>query len=99
METDSMAAEIVGKPYSDVQQQLGDPTSEETFELGLAVQEFRIELTNLFDESVRAENPPTIREATWAISSDQNLTVWFSQSDDESWSAVHTLSWHPGDQF
>ncbi|MFA3919913.1 hypothetical protein AB1E33_23535 [Ruegeria sp. 2012CJ15-1] len=99
METGSMTTGLLGKSFDDVRQKLGEPIQEERFELGTVVSEFRIELTNLFNDTQRAENPPDIRESTWSLSPDENLTVWFSQSEQEDWRAIHVISWHPDDQF
>lgn len=100
METGSMATELLGKSVNDVRQKLGDPIREEQFVLGTAVLEFRVELTNFFDEARRKNNPPDILEATWSLSPDENLTLWFSKPEDaEGWHALHFFTWHPDDQF
>ncbi|MDP5218775.1 hypothetical protein Q5Y75_16215 [Ruegeria sp. 2205SS24-7] len=99
METGSVTTEILGKSFDEVEQKLGDPIQEDRFELGVVVSEFRIELTNLFDETQRTQNPPNIREVTWSLSPDENLTIWFSKSEETDWRAIHVMSWHPDDQF
>lgn len=100
METGSVAGEFLGKSFEDVQERLGAPIQEDRFTLGLDVLEFRIELTNFFDETRRRENPPDIREATWSLSPEENLTLWFTRPEDGSgWQALHFISWHPDDQF
>ncbi|NIZ12344.1 hypothetical protein [Phaeobacter sp. HF9A] len=100
MESSSQGSELLGKSFADVRQKLGAPTAEDQFSLGPVVPEFRVELTNLFDDARRQDDPPDIREATWALSSEENLTVWFAQSNGaEDWNAIHSMSWAPGDQF
>ncbi len=100
METGSLVEELFGKSIDEAQQKLGKPINEDRFELGLTVLEFRIELTNFFDEARRTENPPDIHEATWSLSSEENLTIWFTQSEaGEDWRAIHSYVWHPDEQF
>lgn len=101
METGSVATELLGKSVEDAQQKLGVPIRDDRFELGMDVMEFRIELTNLFDAARRTDNPPDIRELTWSMSADENLTLWFSHSEDaeDDWRAIHFITWHPDDQF
>lgn len=100
METDTISAELIGKPIGVAQQKLGKPIEEDQFKLGMAVLEFRVELLNFFDETRRSENPPQIREVTWSLSSQENLTLWFTQSDaSNDWCAIHSHMWHPDDQF
>jgi hypothetical protein len=100
METGSLGEELLGKSIDEAQQKLGKPINEDQFELGIAVLEFRIELTNFFDEARRTENPPDIREATWSLAPEENLTLWFAQSEaGEDWRAIHFYEWHPDEQF
>lgn len=94
-----MSNEMVGKSFSSIRADMGYPSRDEQFALGETVSEFRIELTNLFDLATRSEDPPQIREATWHLSPEQNVTIWFSMSSSGDWQAIHTLMWHPDDQF
>jgi hypothetical protein len=88
------AAAFVGKSFEEAQADLGTPTTQETFTMSTGVQEFRIELRNIFD----ASKTPEILEATWARSEQENLTLWFADQDGTS-RAVHYKTWHPGDEF
>lgn len=100
MEMVDLGKEFLGKSMDHAMGELGTPVAEDRFELGLSVLEFRIELTNLFDETRRTENPPEIREATWSVSAEQNLTLWFTRSETgQDWQAIHFLAWHPNSQF
>ena len=100
METNIVATELLGKSFDEAQQKLGEPFKQDQFALGTEVLEYRVELTNFFDETRRAENPPQIREAAWSLSAEENLTLWFSQPEGtEEWQVLHFLSWHPDDQF
>ncbi|WP_204325978.1 hypothetical protein [Sulfitobacter sediminilitoris] len=100
METGRIGEEMIGKSFSEAEQKLGKPIREDRFELGTAVLEFRIELTNIFDEVRRAENPPDVREVTWSMSPEENLTLWFTQPKaGADWFVVHSYVWHPDAQF
>jgi len=98
METDIVAQELLGKTFDEILGQLGPPVREKRFMLGPAVPEFRIELKKFFDDNRRESNPPEVREVTWSLSPDENLTIWFTRPE-EDWRALHYLSWHPGDPF
>ncbi|WP_435229296.1 hypothetical protein ACMAZE_11505 [Pseudopelagicola sp. nBUS_20] len=100
MDTDNAINELVGKSFNYVAQKLGQPINETSFKLGMEVLEFRVELTNFFDLNLRRENPPNIQEATWAISTEENLTLWFHDTGVENVPrAVHFLLWSSNDQF
>lgn len=98
METKAVAEDYTGKTMEEVQDALGQPVRQDRFELGLVVPEFRVELTNYFDETRRRNDPPQVQEMTWSLSPEQNLTVWFT-APEGAWTALHQLSWHPDDQF
>jgi hypothetical protein len=100
METVNVGEKLHGKSFDEVEQKLGTPSQEERFNLGMEVTEFRVELSNIFDADRRTENPPDIREATWSLSSEKNLTLWFTQaSEGGDWCVIHSIQWHPDDQF
>jgi hypothetical protein len=88
------AATYVGKSFEDAQADLGAPETQVTFTMSTGVQEFRIELRNIFD----ASDTPEIVEATWTQSPQQNLTLWFTDQDG-TLRAVHYKTWHPDDEF
>ena len=89
---------VLGKSLEALLAELGAPMKENAFELGANVSEFRIELTNFFDEDRRRTDPPMIKELTWASAENHRVTVWFSQSEG-GWNALHLLKWHSDDQF
>jgi len=88
------AETFVGKSYQEAEAALGTPTTEESFTMSTGLQEFRIELRNIFDPS----ETPEIREVTWRRSADENLTLWFADKDGTS-TAVHYMVWHPDSEF
>jgi hypothetical protein len=88
------AATYVGKSFEEAQADLGAPATQVSFIMSTGLQEFRIELRNIFD----ASDTPEIVEATWARSAQQNLTLWFTEQDG-TLRAVHYKTWHPDDEF
>ncbi|RUS60911.1 hypothetical protein EGN72_06960 [Pseudorhodobacter sp. E13] len=98
MSEEQVAEELVGKDYAAAVSKLGTPIKEDRFELSMTVHEFRVELLNIFDAATIKAHPPQIREVTWSLSKDQNLTLWFKQDKDD-WQAVHHFFWHPDAEF
>jgi hypothetical protein len=98
MNEQASAQSFVGKAISQAKDQLGAPASEESFEMSPGVSEFRIELRNHFSEEDLAGGGPELREVTWAVSGDENLTVWFQEQDGQ-WLGVHEMRWPSGADF
>ncbi len=98
MNKDIAGEELLDKTFDEVLELLGPPAKQEQFALGPHVMEFRVGLKNFFDEARLKSDPPDIREATWLLSSESNLTLWFTRRE-EDWRVLHHLSWHPDDLF
>lgn len=78
-------------------QKLGAPETN-SFQLSSDIDEFRIELLNFFTPDELASSPLQITEATWAVAPDQNLTIWYRETDNGP-VYQHHLMWNPGQEF
>jgi hypothetical protein len=83
----------------EAKRRLGDPKEETEFEMTNAVGEFRIELLNHFSEEELARQPrPLIKEVTWNVEREKDITVWYRKRGDQ-WEFVHQLEYQPTDEF
>lgn len=74
---------------------LGKPTREERFALGKGMNEFRIELLNIYPMATNAALP--VMERTWSRKG-CNLTIWFVEKRGV-WTSVRASRWPDGVQF
>ena len=95
---EAIGAEEIGQMGLDEMTKRFGPPLTEVFQLSSDVSEFRIELLNYFDQTRLAENPPQITEATWQVSPEQNLTVWYVETGD-GLVYQHHLKWSAGQEF
>lgn len=84
-----------GQSQADVERTNGPARLVEEFRLADGVNEFRIELLNLYP--LPANGDLLIRELEW-MDGDCRLTVWFIQDGDE-WIARHGLIWPVNAEF
>lgn len=73
----------------------GSPLSCDTFLLNDGVNEFRIELYNIYHSEYLELNEVKIEENTWAIDSIYNLTVWYKiEESNKSSIPVDSCIWN-----
>ncbi|WP_171178404.1 hypothetical protein [Ruegeria sp. HKCCD8929] len=90
--------ELITQDYEAAVAKLGPPATQEDFRLSRGETEFRIELLNYYTEAQLRDAPPLMREATWTLSPESNLTIWFAKRNG-AWPFLHYQSWHPEDDF
>lgn len=84
-----------GQSQADVERANGAAGLAEDFRLGDGVNEFRIELLNLYP--LPANNDLLVRELGWA-DGDCRLTVWFTRAGD-AWIARQAVIWPANAEF
>ena len=74
--------------------QTGTLIDSEEFVLTVGLSEFRIELKNFYTDAEIEATPITIKEETWSIDSEHNITKWYQEDV-----LIHQMEWSPGDEF
>lgn len=77
------------------------PIATETFILGKEggiITEFRVGLLDIFKADEIKKNNITIKEMTWKINTEQNLTVWYQEKNTQ-WIPIDHLIWDNNTEF
>lgn len=94
-ETSNSPAQIHPLNKAELIKNYGAPLLCDTFLLNDGVNEFRIELYNIYHSEYLELNEVKIEENTWAIDSIYNLTVWYRIKDsNESSIPVDSCIWN-----
>lgn len=94
-ETSNNPAQIHTLNKAELIKNYGAPLLCDTFLLNEGVNEFRIELYNIYHSEYLELNKVKIEENTWAIDSIYNLTVWYRIEDsNESSIPVDSCIWN-----
>lgn len=92
-----MSLDVSTLSFEGVTALLGDPEIER-FRLSNDVSEFRIELLNYYTVAELVRNQPPITQATYFITADRNLTVWYRETAQGP-EYLHQMDWRPGQEF
>lgn len=88
-------ADFAGQNAETAAAALGQPISDETFQLGKGMNEFRIELQNVLP--LPANAALQVRERSWA-EGDCRLTLWSTERGGKA-QVVRAVRWPAGAEF
>lgn len=89
---------IMSISLKDALKKYGEPEARETFNVRYdAITEFRIELLNYLSQE-EINRGLIIDELTWETDSINNITVWYTQRENQFW-PLHLLIWDKRSEF
>jgi len=81
-----------------INQSFGEPLVQEIFLMDGSLPEFRGNLEHYISKEEYTKDSISIKEVTWRINKDDNVTIWYQQREN-NWKAVDVFNWNKNAEF
>ncbi len=81
-----------------INQSFGAPIAQEIFIMDGSLPEFRGNLEHYISKEEYTKDSISIKEVTWRINKDDNVTIWYQQREN-NWKAVDVFNWNKNAEF